>query len=217
MEMFPHLEERKAELLSKTGDDLSVIVTRIIDNNIDPPSVEVKDFTRAQSTKYVKTKCYNYPEVFLRNCNVDLHLDVSFLRRQAAILNKEAADLGKKAMSFEIKEARYHFSIEAEKKREKAKELNYKAGLILMRKNIEKNGDIDLHGFTVEEAGKFIDDLYVFKKFDKIRFITGQAYNSQKIRPMVVEWLDKHGFNVYNEGAVVFGVKKITEMYENRY
>lgn len=214
MEMFPDLEENKAEFLSKTGDNISVIITRILDNNIDPPTIDIKDFSRAASTRYIQKQHYNYPEVFTRNCKIDMHLDVEFLRRQAATLNREASELGKKAMNFEIKEARYYFSIEAEEKREKAKELNDKAVQILMRRVMERNGDIDLHGFTVEEARKFIDDLYHFKKFEKIRFITGQTYNSSKVRPMVIEWLDKHGFNAHDEGAIVYGVKKIVEFYE---
>ncbi|KAM0680268.1 hypothetical protein GINT2_001653 [Glugoides intestinalis] len=206
MEMFPDLDEKKAELLTKTSDDINILITRILDNNIDPPTFDMKELCLGSRTRYVEKKNYNYQEAF--ESNIDMHVDIAYLRKQAAELNKEAAELSKQGVYHDIREARSHYIIEADERIEKAKELNRKAAIILMRRNLESTDAIDLHGFTADETVKFMDDLYLFKRFSKIKVVTGQRYNSLKIRPAVEEWFKRHGFDCYEQGPCVFAIKK---------
>lgn len=206
MEMFPELDEKKAELLAKTNDDINILITRVLDNNIDPPSLDMKELCPGNRTRYIEKKNYNYREAFEEN--IDMHVDISYLRRQASTLNKEASELLKQGGCHAIREARSYYIIEADKRLEKAKELNRKAAVVLMRRSLESTDAIDLHGFTIDETVKFMDDLYLFKRFNKIKVITGQKYNSLKIRPAVEEWFKKHGFDCYEQGPCVLAIKK---------
>jgi len=70
--MFPHLKPEQAEYLASTGDEYTVLVTRVLDNNIDPIRITVHDvITNAISPQEFKPE-YNYPEVFngIRNYSV---------------------------------------------------------------------------------------------------------------------------------------------------
>ncbi|XP_077301388.1 uncharacterized protein LOC143921954 [Arctopsyche grandis] len=207
-ELFPHLKEKEAQVLADMGEDISVLVTRVLDNNISPPEFYLNELVR---TNYPRTKIshsYNYPEVFRDKCTINMHIDVKGLRARATLLNNEAYELTKKAIGHTIKGARYHFSIEAEAKRKLAKEINRDAILVLMRKIVEDTGPVDLHGFTVEEAIAFMDDLLYFKKFTEIQLITGQKYNSSRIRPAMQEWFEINKFMCTEEGPCLLGKKK---------
>lgn len=244
LELFPKLDEDRAELLAKTGDDINVLITRVLDDNVDPPTVEVKSFCRVDSRirdggllchteSYYNNKhnvyyssnldfqqpigpvalsidvhgSYNYPEVFERACNIDMHVDVEYLRKEAAALNRQASMLHEEMYQHQCKQERYSFGALAHEKKEKARELNIRAAIVLMRRIVEGNGAVDLHGLTASEAYGFIDDFYRFKSFERIRVITGQAYNSTKIRPAMERWFERNGFRCYDDGPCIVGVK----------
>lgn len=207
-ELFPHLKNETLNFLASTGDDINVLITRIIDNNIDPPSFFLNELVRTNYPKANVGHAYNYPEVFTDHCSINMHQDIKGLRMKASALVKEANELTKKAISHPIKEARYHFSIESNNKREIAKEINREAVTIMMRKIVENIGPIDLHGFTVEECLGFMDDLLYFKRFTEIQVITGQKYNSMKIRPAMERWFEKNNFMWWDAGPGISARKK---------
>lgn len=234
IELFPELTEKQAQMLAQTGDNISILITRVLDGNIDPPTTDIKDLWQGDSSgaasleyrraadgthnvyfssrleeadskqilqdnsiiqdRNISTR-YNYPEVYEDITTIDMHVDVHGLRKRAGELNTEAAELYDK-------ESRL-----CEQKRREARELNRRAVLVLMRRIVE-SGMVDLHGFAVEEAMMFMNDYYKFRKYEKIRIITGQEYNSKKIRPAVKEWLEMNGFEWEDEGASVIGIYK---------
>lgn len=207
-ELFPHLKNENLDFLSSTGDDINVLITRVLDNNIEPPSFYLNELVRTNYPQISVKYSFNYPEVFEDYSTINMHQDIKGLRAEASILIQEANELTKKAISHPIKETRYHYSIEANNKREHAKEINRKAVAILMRKIVENTGPIDLHGFTVDECIKFMDDLFYFKKFTEIQVITGQKYNSMKIRPAMEKWFEKNNFVWWDAGPGLFAKRK---------
>ncbi|ELA41182.1 uncharacterized protein VICG_01781 [Vittaforma corneae ATCC 50505] len=241
LELFPKLDENRAKFLATTGDDINVLITRVLDNNIDPPTVEIKDFCRVDShiednkslyhakphynnkhnacylsaQQSIQTTAsnislydnYNYPEVFEKTCSIDMHVDVEHLRKKAADLNKQASRLYAESAVHQFKQARCYFGMQADEKGERAKELNRKAAMVLMRRIVEGSGAVDLHGFTVEEASKFMDDLYKFRRFKKIKVITGQVHNSARVRPAMKRWFERNSFRCYDDGPCIVAVK----------
>lgn len=213
-ELFPHLKESEADLLVSTGDDINILITRVLDNNIEAPSLQLKELVRTNYAPTRITHTYNFPEAFISQSSINMHQDVRGLRAQASSLNLEANEFTKQAIGHPVKEARYHFSIEAEAKRTLAKKINREAALILMRKIVEGTGPVDLHGFSVEEALLFMDDLLYFRKFTEIQVITGQRYNSAKIRPALQEWFVKNKFMYSDAGPGLIAKKKAIHFLE---
>lgn len=208
LEMFPNLTKRQAMNLANSGDDINILITRVLDNNIENPVHNVKDMFYRGKTKYVPVLDLNFPEVFKRHSSIDSSLDVKDIRKEAAALNEEAYGLTKLAIGHEIKSTRIHYSIEAGERRQVAAELNKKAALSLMRKVVESAGPVDLHGFTVKEAILFMDDLYKIRKFERIEVVTGQAYKSSRLRPAIKEWLERHGFTSSDLGPSILGIRR---------
>jgi len=229
MELFPELSEEQADALARTGDDISVLITRVLDNNVDPPTVDIKELYRGDISSAPILQCeksrdgvhsayyssrlkspapqagvaakaarsevaehYNYPEAFEPNTPIDMHADVKALRRRAGEVMRSG-------------------------RREEARSLNRAAALVLMRRVVElfrvgEEGVLDLHGLTVEEAGKFMDDHFRFshgfRGCERIRVVTGQEFNSKRIRPAVKEWAAGKGLECEDEGAaVIIGCK----------
>lgn len=203
MEMFPKLTETQAESLISTGDDINIIITRILDNNIEGPVLEIKDLIAAPVFTESPKPVYNYPEVFDGGNGVDMHQDVRVLRSKAAAINERVRLLKMQAVSHEIKSSRTYFSIEADNLKEEADALNRTAAAITMKRSLDAGGPIDLHGLTVAEVLKFMDDLHRFSRFKSAVFITGKKFNSQKIRPAVEKWLVEHGYSIKEEGPCI--------------
>lgn len=207
-EMFPDVKKSQIRNLVKSGDDINVIITRILDNNIENHTYDLKDLVSCNKTIYTPTKIYNYPEVFEKISGISVLEDVNSIRKKASKLYEESNSLIKNAISHEIKSTRIYYSIEAQNKRDEADSLNRKAAMILMRRAVESNGAIDLHGLCVKEAQMFIDDLYTFRNFKEITVVTGQAYKSKKLRPAMEKWFKDHGFTVVDKGASLYASKK---------
>lgn len=207
LEMFPHLKRAQAESLAATEDDLSVLVTRVLDNNLEVPSIELKDIVRNSRSLCSYKREYNYPEVF-QPLYRDLHVSVKELRAKASQLHKKASENTKDAINHRVKSARPHYSIEADDLRSEANELNKRAAMLIMRQSLERDGPVDLHGLYVNEAISFIEDLYAFYNFKKITFATGRKYNSPRLRPAVEEWLVKNNFIISDEGPCILAIKR---------
>lgn len=208
-ELFPELTEPQLEFLVGTSDDINVLITRVLDKNIEPPKFELRELVRTSYAQPQIKHTYNYPEVFARNCMINMHQDIEFLRKQASLAQAEAIQLVKQAVGHPIKETRGHFSIEAEKKKQIAQSFRREAAIVSMRKIVENNTEvIDMHGFTVQEALQFMDDLLHFKRFTEIQVITGQKYNSSKLRPALEEWFNKKQFIWIDAGPSLKAKKK---------
>lgn len=215
LEMFPKLTKKQAISLAKSGDDFSVIITRILDNNIESPVIDIKDIAVAKRGIQIIKKEYNYPEVFkdaLGSRLMNLENVVRDLRKQAADLYEQAAALHTQPTPRTTQSLRagcgLHYAMEADEMREKAAGLNKQAAMLLMREALEKRGPIDLHGLFVKEALAFIDDLYRYYNFKRILFCTGREFNSKTLRPAVEKWLKGHGFIVSDEGPYLCGYKR---------
>ena len=207
LEMFPHLKASQAESLAATGDDLSVLVTRVLDDNVEAPSVELKEIVRSSRGVCSYEREYNYPEVF-QPLYKDLCASVQELRAQASKLYREADRNTGEAIGHRMKCTRSHYSIEADDLRARAGDLNKRAAMLIMRQSLEKSGPVDLHGLYVNEAILFIEDLFRFYNFKTVTFATGRKYNSPKLRPAVEEWLTKHGFMVSDEGPCILATAR---------
>lgn len=85
----------------------------------------------------------------------------------------------------------------------KAESYNKQAAIIIIRrmlKRVGRGGMVDLHGLEVRECIKFLDDYG--EKVDVI--VTG---NSERIKPVVVEYYRGKGY-VVNEDRVKLYIKK---------
>lgn len=211
MEMFPELSSSQADMLSSTGDDINVLITRILDNNIDGPTIELKEIAVNSRSNQKYEHELNYPEVFKINNEIDMHQDVKSLRQRASKLLEEASNYSIKAYSTEFKECKSYYGIEADGIREQANEYNRQAAIILMRRAIESNESIDLHGLQVEEALAFVKDLYHFNHFKEIKLITGQKYKSLRIRPVITKWLIDQNFTVVDDGPMIRAFKNFSK------
>lgn len=207
LEMFPELTKKQAHGLLKSGDDVNVIITRILDNNIESPTYDLKDLVRHNRTECMRLTTYNYPEIFEHMLLPSDSADVKQLREEASKLTEESVSLVKNAINHEIKSARIFYSIEAQEKREKASELNREAALAVMRMAALSSGPIDLHGLTVNEATGFMEDLLKFRKFKEITVVTGQIHKSSRLRPAIVAWFHSHGFVTSDRGPSLYAIK----------
>lgn len=205
--MFPKLTREQARGLAATGDDISVLVTRVLDNNIDAPSVPIREIAWRGPAVWSYSTPYNYPEVF-RSRFRDVSACVEDLRKEAAKLFRAASAAGQSALGHPIKPARTHYSIEADELRSDAEVLNRRAAMLLMRRSLESGGPVDLHGLFVNECLGFLDDLLRFYRFREVVLVTGRKYNSSKLRPAVEEWLIKNHFSIIDEGPALRGIKK---------
>lgn len=211
MELFPQLKEEQARNLANNGDDINVLITRVIDNNIECPSVPIKELSVNPQRNPKYTHEYNYPEIFQPYMHIEKC--VESLREKAAEYSKRAENNGKLGATHLIKEARSHYLIEADEQREIAKEKNREAAMIILRRALESNGPLDFHGLFVKEALLFLEDYYRYKKFDSLRIVTGRKYNSSKLRPAIEEWFKKKGFYVIDEGPVIYA----TCLFKKKY
>lgn len=203
MDIFTDLSEEQASYLASTGDDINILITRVLDKNIDKIKIDIKDIVRKPKSVQSCEYNFNYPEVFDNKYRINIHDNPSELRKRASKLYEEASKCSLKAHTHEYEKCRSHFGIQSDNIRDEANALNRKAALIIMRKALESNGPIDLHGLHVNEALGFVKDIYHFYNFKDIRFITGQHYKSLKIRPAITEWLVKHNYTVVDEGPVI--------------
>ncbi|KAI4292552.1 hypothetical protein PAPHI01_1826 [Pancytospora philotis] len=207
MEMFPKLTEAQARSLVLTGDDFSVLVTRVLDNNIGAPMVPLKEMTYRGRAAPKVPRVYNYPEVF-RPVYANRHGNVEELRHEAGALHREAEQSAKYGSGQRAPEVRTHYGIENDVLRERAGHFNREAAMLIMRRSLEQGGPIDLHGLYVNEALKFLDDYLVRYRPKDIVLVTGRQYNSARLRPAVEKWLKDNNFMVHDEGPSLHGVLK---------
>lgn len=206
LEIFPHLTKEQAKSLAASNDSFSVLVTRVLDNNIERPYTDLKDLTKSTRSTQSIQKEYNYPEIFCRMFE-DIHASVGSFRKRATDLY-EQAQMIQCATRYKFRSAHTYYSIEADDIRAMAEDYNRRAAMLIMRQALEQNKTVDLHGLYVNEALLFLDDLYLFYNFNHITLITGRKYNSLKLRPAVEKWLRKNDFIVSDEGPSLYATKK---------
>lgn len=212
LEMFPKLSRKQAELLLARNESFEQIVVRVLDNNIEAPFVSLSDIvlTPASSIQYLHS--LNYPEVFAKQFLLESADSIKRLREEAKSCLEDARILNEKAQRHPIKRMRSHYSIEADNLRNKAKELNRKAALTIMRKTLEKGSDVDLHGLHLKESVNFIEDILYRNRIWKIRIITGREYNSKKLRSAIIELMTKKGYKIKDDGpAIICERKRISQ------
>ncbi|KAI5168715.1 hypothetical protein PAEPH01_0356 [Pancytospora epiphaga] len=207
MEMFPRLSKKDAKYLAETGDDISVLVTRVLDDNIDTPTIPISSITCSPPRVQKIDISYNYPEVFQTRFD-NIQECVEKIREEAQRLHEEAFSCGRNAVGCRIKPARGHYGIESDILRERAGVLNRNAAMLLMRRSLENGGAIDLHGLYVKEALLFLEDLVRSNRPREMVLVTGRKYNSSKLRPAVEKWLMEQGFSVFSEGPSLRAIKK---------
>ena len=220
--LFKFLTEEDLEFLSKANEDINVLITRVLDNNYKPITIEIKDIELKRTAACLYKKDLNYPELFFNKSFYEENIPEGYvenLRAKAHALHDEAAALINKGASNRAFAVEY--CIEADKKRELANSINREAALIIMNlsltnryKNPEyvskhkKNGVIDLHGLYKQEALNFIDDLYQKWNFDEINLVTGSKMKNRTLRPAIEEWFEKNKFSWIDLGALIKGKKK---------
>lgn len=205
MEMFPHLSREQATKLADSGDDISVLVTRVLDNNIDRPFAFLSDATVHSRSAPRIYREYNYPEIF--QARYSDPSDHPALREKARDFFEKARGYRRETSQFRMRGAREFYSVEADDLRARARDCNRRAAVLIMREALGMGWPIDLHGLYLEEAIGFIDDLYARVPFREASFITGSEYNSTRLRPAVTQWLQKRHFRVLDEGPLVRGTK----------
>lgn len=212
LEMFPQLTREQAISLASSNDDFSILVTRVLDNNVERPYTDLANITLCNQSNYPIPIEYNYPEVFCRVFH-DIHASSNDFRKKAAELFERIRIRGCN-VGHKFRPAQTHYSIESDDIRAMAEDYNRRAAMLLMRHTLETGKALDLHGLYVNEALLFLDDLYLFYRFTDITLVTGRKYNSPKLRPAVEKWLHKNNFIVIDEGPSLRGSKR-THIHSN--
>lgn len=212
-ELFPDIAEEKLINLVNSGDDINILITRILDENIDPPNINLKDLALVKNSTFSNStfsieyeKEYNYPEIFeKRNSYIYNEKEYYEYRRLASLIYSEAYNLptcGQKS-----RRALNHYLIKSDNIRKEAEMYDKKAALLLISRELNSGVRKDLHGFKLKEAIMFMDDYYKFKKFKYIEIITGQIKMNSKIRPAIQDWFIKNGFSYGDVGPIITGTK----------
>lgn len=223
LEIFPQLKKEEAHTLAFSRDPFSVLVTRVLNNNIERPYSDIKLFKNQINYRKIE-KEYNYKEV-MQNKNLSslkkTYNNPEIFEIASANIKNAIADFREKAKEnyermklimhsngYCIRTTRHLYLSDLDNLRSKAEQLNKQAAMLLIRLAVINDQEIDLHGFYVKEALLFLDDLYLYSNFNKIGLITGRKTKSQKIRPAVEEWLKKNGFNFYEDGPKIYAIQK---------
>lgn len=229
--MFEWLTEEDLTFLANANEDINVLITRILDNNYKPITLDIKEIEITEAPKATYGKSLKYPEVFditykssLIKEKIECWRDnpVVYVRNEALEIHKEASELMEKGH----KKFATEYFIEADKKREIADFYNRQAAIEIMKCSIrnfnkekeivtynktqsksESKGSIDLHGLFKKEALDFVEDLYKMWDFTEINFVTGQKMKNRTLRPALEEWFEEHGFKHYDLDALIKGKK----------
>lgn len=204
--LFPDLSKKDAKRLSQSTDDFNVIITKVLDNNLEGPEVSLKDIVISKPTVLnVNNLYYNYPEVFKNQ--IHINEDINELRKKAFLLYKEAKEVKANGFGTKCKDMVGTYLLESDNIKDRAMEYDKRAAQILMKRIVNKGGAIDLHGLKVHEALLFMDDYYTYKPFKKIEVITGKMKKDGTLRPAIERWFVKHGFGIEDIGPAFIAVK----------
>ncbi|OQS55045.1 hypothetical protein EHP00_1811 [Ecytonucleospora hepatopenaei] len=233
-EMFNWLTQEDLDFLSNSGEEINTLITRVLDNNYKPITLDIKDIEIVKKEPIQYKKELHYPEVFdkcykstFTNGLIDKIDDniIVDIRNQAKSINQEAIECIEKG--HKNREFTTEYLIKADTLKEEANRLNREAAILIMklslrnrktekecvfyRKHKSKTQNmslIDLHGLYKNEALMFVEDLYTVYNFTEINFVTGQKTKNRTLRPVLEEWFEKNGFVHYDLGAIIKGKKK---------
>ncbi len=218
LEIFPQLTRSEAMTLGSSGDPFSILVERVLNNNIERPYSEIKlfqnyyndvsnlkNYNYTGSLKSIKKK-YNNPTVF-EILSADINKKIEYYRSEAKIIQDEIKDCMNNADKCPDTAKPYYIN-KADSLREKADYFNKQAVMLLIRLAIKKNRVVDFHGFFVKEALLFLDDLYLYYGFKRITIITGRKDKSHKLRPAVEKWFTNNGFDFFDDGPKIIGIER---------
>ena len=205
LEMFPKLKKSQARSLAASGDDISVLVTRVLDGNIERPFFDVAVLRAPSAAPHPSCpREYRYPEVFSEHAP---GVDASACREQAGILYKQAEEMSRREIRHKTRQAAQFYSARAGELRAQAEECNRQAAIALMRRALQRPDEIDLHGLHAQEAVDFLEDLYSRRQVRDVTVVTGCSNSSQRVRPAVERWLRGKGFATCSQGPFLRGVK----------
>ncbi|KAI5148732.1 hypothetical protein ENBRE01_0506 [Enteropsectra breve] len=206
VEMFPNVTKEQAKRLASSGDNFSVIVTRILDNNIDV-ALKISEVGYCGRSSGNIAFRFNYPEIFEGRRGDEIE-DPNVMKSMASRYISEAKDCSGMAWNVSFRGASLYYNTKSDELREKAAECRHLAAVSMIKGIMHNGSPYDLHGLTQQEATDFLDDLHRYKRFSEISLITGRQYHSAFLRPAVESWLLAHSFVIIDEGPIIRGVLK---------
>ncbi|KAM0687941.1 hypothetical protein COBT_000807 [Conglomerata obtusa] len=152
-------------------------------------------FTIQNNTEPIYKKTYetNYPSLFPKKI-INTNEDPIKLRKEAQKLFNPLNFTSNSLIN------QYYTEILDENMRQ-AEILNYRASEIILSK---MNG-LDFHGLTVKECLLYLEDYLNYEKPKRMKIITGR---SERIRPAIVMFLKKEGFEIETENNVFVVLSK---------
>ncbi|KAG0432414.1 Smr domain-containing protein [Dictyocoela muelleri] len=212
-EMFPDTPSEKLNQVINSHDTLESMINTLLNPDI---SVEIPLKTYLESIKVPRSnlqklerKLY-FPEIF--GCNDNKIYDHFSLRKEARQLYElrdEKFERSKEEFKRNglFREVAVVYSDEAEELNRKAKEIDRKACISVIREmmmRVDKD-TLDLHNLYVKEALMLVSDYLNINKPSVITLIVGQSFSSHALRPSVIEFLDKKNYDVNEDGPKVIG------------
>lgn len=208
-EMFPHVEDCEIEHLVKTNGNLDSIVSKILTGEYKEFKINLKEMVLKHShTVTPASRELYFPEIF-NSSFIDEHIDVDDVRRQASELYEQASGHSKKDVSYKARHARDYYVEETDCLIERAKELNRRAALVVIKRSIRNPRLIDLHGLYVREALMFLSDFISRMHPREFGIVTGQEKTAGTLRPSVISMLRKNRYSVSEEGPCVYAKKML--------
>lgn len=198
-EMFPHVNNDDVDYLIRTNSNVDMIVTKILTNEYKGFKINLKELVIKPSRSVIEVQELYYPEIFNNNF-IDEHIDIQKVREEAQDLYKKANEYSKKGTNYKTRQSRDYYNEEINELIEKAKRLDRKAALVIIKKSISNPHFIDLHGLYVQEALMFLNDFVNKIKPKKFNVITGQEKIEGNLRPSVISLLKKRNYIVIPEG-----------------
>ncbi|KAF9765006.1 hypothetical protein NGRA_0060 [Nosema granulosis] len=207
-EMFPDVEDEVIErLLKSTGNNVDLVVTKIIDGSYKGIQFDLKDiyFTKMGQTSF-KKELY-FPELVNDLSSIKEEIDVSRNRKEIKRLNENINLLKSKNLKHKLRLSNEYYSEQIGEIKETINKLNKECTLSILKKSLKDPNCIDLHGLYCLDALKFVDDHIRTYSPTTFKLITGAEDSSMSLRPSLVKFLKEKDYSVSSEGPCIVAKK----------
>lgn len=207
-EIFPEVEDEVIErLLKSTGNNVDLVVTKIIDGTYKGVFFNIKEIHFTKMKQPVFKKELYFPELVESFGSIKEEIDVDDNRKEIKRLNEKIGQIKTKGQQYKLRLSKEYYSEKTTEIRENIDKLNKECALAIMKKSLKDPHCLDLHGLYCIDALKFVDDYIRTHDPSSFKLITGSADSSMSLRPSLIKYLKEKKYSVSSEGPCIV-VKK---------
>lgn len=207
-EIFPEVEDEVIDrLLKSTGNNVDLVVTKIMDGTYKGVYFDLKDVKFTPMKQPVFKKELYFPELVEDFGSIKEEVDVDRNRKEIKKLNEKIGQLKTKGQKFKLRLSNDYYSEKTTEIKENINKLNKEFALAIMKKSLKDPHCLDLHGLYCLDALKFVDDYIKIHDPSSFKLITGSEDSSMSLRPSLVKYLKEKKYLVSSEGPCLV-VKK---------